>query len=525
MSDLQRLYISPLDPKLLSIILPEPARQSARNISYHTLQTFPEKRYGYLDLPPADADRLKKKLQGSILRGTKMKVEQARSEHTKRGSRGAAEDGSVGRTKQEKKSKTISKREDGVLPGMVLPEDRKVKRGWTEPAAQDKKKPKKNKKPEKHDASIKPSAYTDGPECLFKAKAPANAGGNMPEDTAKATKPKKRKRGDAEGTLVVHEFEKTMKYPTFLRSESGAVGKKPASAYVDGKGWIDEDGEVVEAEQSGRRTRSKGTRPKNDSHAEPKDVRREASMKGNANHPKKPKGEAHHPDVHDETSSSGGSSPDNEEDIPEEGKEPLKQSRESASSIDDDSQDNAVNTDQVRALSISTLSPTPPLEPSKEVHPLEALFKRPQSAASQTPRKPPLEVRTEFSFFDPDTEKDDVVPSVMPQTPFTQQDFQQRRLRSAAPTPDTAAPSKTNFGNVWSQDSGGGNIVSDEDGDEGQSTHVDPVVATKKETDGEVEESEFTKWFYEHRGETNRAWKRRRREAAKEKRQKENKRR
>ena len=40
---------------------------------------------------------------------------------------------------------------------------------------------------------------------------------------------------------------------------------------------------------------------------------------------------------------------------------------------------------------------------------------------------------------------------------------------------------------------------------------------------GEKEESEFSKWFWEHRGETNRAWKRRKREAAKEKRQKENK--
>jgi hypothetical protein len=34
--------------------------------------------------------------------------------------------------------------------------------------------------------------------------------------------------------------------------------------------------------------------------------------------------------------------------------------------------------------------------------------------------------------------------------------------------------------------------------------------------------SDFQKWFYEHRGDTSRAWKKRRREAAKDKRQREN---
>ena len=41
----------------------------------------------------------------------------------------------------------------------------------------------------------------------------------------------------------------------------------------------------------------------------------------------------------------------------------------------------------------------------------------------------------------------------------------------------------------------------------------------------EAPQSDFAKWFWEHRGETNRAWKRRRREAAKEKRKSDNKRR
>ncbi|KAL8955822.1 MAG: hypothetical protein Q9183_006514, partial [Haloplaca sp. 2 TL-2023] len=112
-------------------------------------------------------------------------------------------------------------------------------------------------------------------------------------------------------------------------------------------------------------------------------------------------------------------------------------------------------------------------------------------------------------------------------TPFTQQDFQERRLRSAAPTPDTAAPSKTTFGRVWSFESGRDHSVTEEDEDEeavdSVETPIAPTSAVDDGGDGEAKESEFAKWFYEHRGENNRTWKRRRREAAKEKRQKENK--
>ncbi|KAL9607273.1 MAG: hypothetical protein Q9204_009349 [Flavoplaca sp. TL-2023a] len=198
----------------------------------------------------------------------------------------------------------------------------------------------------------------------------------------------------------------------------------------------------------------------------------------------------------------------------------------SSEGSDSSEEKDEVNTDQVRALSISRLSPTPPLVTTREVHPLEALFKRPQTAASQTPQKPSLEVQTGFSFFGPDDEPADTTTVAIPQTPFTQQDFQERRLRSAAPTPDTAAPGKTSFGRLWSQGSGERDSGSDED--ERENITSTPRTSNGPHDNGaqeEGEESEFAKWFYEHRGETNRAWKRRRREAAKEIRQKENKRR
>ncbi|KAL2056527.1 hypothetical protein ABVK25_002921 [Lepraria finkii] len=114
----------------------------------------------------------------------------------------------------------------------------------------------------------------------------------------------------------------------------------------------------------------------------------------------------------------------------------------------------------------------------------------------------------------------------MPQTPFTQQDIRQRRQRSAAPTPDTAAPGKT-FGDIWE---GTSDVSDDEDDMEVDDTPKGKVKKgapeVKKgapEVKEEQQESEFSKWFWEHRGETNRAWKRRRRETAKDKRQKDNK--
>ncbi|KAL8830053.1 MAG: hypothetical protein Q9170_005916 [Blastenia crenularia] len=528
MSDLQRLHISPLDPDLLRIILSESARQSAANISYHTLQTLPNRRYGYVDLPLAEADRLRKKLHGSILQGTKMKVEKARLEKTRIGSGDADESINEGRSRPEDRNKPGNKREDGVLPGVVLPEDRKVKRGWTEPIPKERRKSKSGKKSAREDATAKPSAHTDGPECLFKTKVPPNARGNVSQDAVAASKMKKRKRGNAEKTVVVHEFEKTTKHPSFLRNGTVTKGKNSASAYVEGKGWVDENGGVIEAEKSSRNTRSKAT---NTNGGIPEVVNTqektgEFESKRGTLRPRRPTRKVQHQTLSDETSSSGDTNSDHGDKTITVKITSPKKSQQSDGSIENDYHgESEVNINQVRALSISRFSPTPPSEATKEVHPLETLFKRPKSAASQTPRKPPLEVKTAFSFFDPGAEQEDNVPMGIPQTPFTQQDFQERRLRSAAPTPDTAAPSRSTFGRVWSRDSVPGDSGSDKDQEDDESTPIASTTAGKQEPEDDAKESEFAKWFYEHRGETNRAWKRRRREAAKEKRQKDNKRR
>ena len=75
-----RLYISPFTPELLPIVLAPSVLPTASNISFHSLQTFPERNYGFVDLPAMEATKVKKKLHGSILKGSKVKVEEARAE-------------------------------------------------------------------------------------------------------------------------------------------------------------------------------------------------------------------------------------------------------------------------------------------------------------------------------------------------------------------------------------------------------------------------------------------------------------
>ena len=533
MVETRRLYVSPLDPELLPVVLYGPLRTLASNISYHTLQSFPDRRYGYLDLPTSEADRLQKKLHGSILKGVKMKVEKARPEKARTACRnGQDEHIEKANLKPTKSAKSAKK--DGILEGVELPDGRKVKRGWTEPAAKEEKKSMKRDKRESKSTAKKVSAHTDGPECLFKTKLPRNARENSAQDHPESAKPKKRKRGDSERDVVVHEFDRTTKQATFLRGDKDPNGKKSTSSYIEGKGWVDQDGNIIEEMKETRRTRQ-SARKKAHSIGNSVSAAHEGSdeAKAQAGRSKKPRtdGEPGKPgptlngvsnlESRGKIDATGGVQPQLDEYTKGSSEDGTSSEGSDISEGDDE-----VNTDQVRALSISRFSPTPPSEANKEVHPLEALFKRPQTAASKTPKKPLLEVKTGFSFFEPDEDPADTTTVAIPQTPFTQQDFQERRLRSAAPTPDTAAPGQTSFRRLWSQGSPERDTVSDEDeAEDGISTPVASKAPKKNELEEEAEESEFAKWFYEHRGETNRAWKRRRREAAKEKRQKENQRR
>jgi hypothetical protein len=164
-----------------------------------------------------------------------------------------------------------------------------------------------------------------------------------------------------------------------------------------------------------------------------------------------------------------------------------------------------------------------PITPPRDIHPLEALFKR-KAPSDTTPRLHPI--NTSFSFGitdDIDEDMEDPDPQY-PSTPFTRT----RDIRSAAPTPDTAA-----IGRKFSFSFAGNNNFShDDDIEEGyedeedqwQNANMEPLGVKEVKEGEEEEETEFAKWFWENRGDSNRAWKKRRRDVMKVKRQRENRR-
>jgi hypothetical protein len=535
-----RLHITPFDPSFQNLIIPASVLPRARNISYHTLETFPEKPFGFIDLPTMDADKLKKKLNGAVLKGTKIRVETARPESIPdpTADAGADVDADIPKAKKEKKLSKKRKHEgDGVIEGVQL-EGRKVKRGWTttekemiegkrkkarkEKNEEKPKDEKKSKKKEKR-TSVK-SKYSDEPECLFKTKLPG-ANPSKETDEGDSTHKKKQKRkSDCE--VTVHEFEKTVKYPTFLKSTTNAGSTKPiTTTFEDGVGWVDVTGKVVEPVKTKRRP--------------------EGIPAPDFSKPKAAIPEPQEDDVEDdETSSSGSSSSDEDED---------PSSSESESNVSVEQTDTVAQAEQVRVRTQPLSSPSatksesarpkssgsftnlsikiPPATPAtKRVHPLEALYKRPQGEDSTTNHDAEAQP---FSFFgngDENEEDDTLAPaSQAPMTPFTKQEFEFRNVRSAAPTPDTAHPSRSFH--FWASQGSADNAgldgaetdgledVEEEEGDDDADMEDGLAVAGEP---SQTPASDFQKQFWESRGDLNRAWRKRRKSAAKDKRYRDN---
>ena len=505
--DITRLHISPLTPPLLDTVLAPPLRTIATEISFHTIQTFPESSYGYISLPVMEAEKLKQKLNGSILKGEKLKVQIARP----KSSRNVKETGTTLeiKSKLERASKK-RKAEDGVIPGYELPRGRQVKRGWTAtPSAKKEERQRnatKNKdKNEKRSKGQGKSKYTENAECLFRTKTPPN----RPVDSVDNKKHKKSKN-KSKNEVLVHEFSKSATHPSFVRSVK--EGESFTNRFVEGQGWIDDMGNIKEPVSE---TITKQTQPE----------QRDSGMK------KKPAKRNNNTLVTKEESpdEAGGESESDWTSSSSISDDKGSVGSENASSDTSDDEDHLESSSDGAKQDKETLkpesdvaSPITPVNlesrpaPSKvEIHPLEALFKRPGLSDKS---KPTLEINTQFTFFGGNGEEDeeDRGTTIDPQTPFTKRDFQIRGMRSAAPTPDTALPNHAMF---WSPE---------DDGEEGGDTNFHPEDATPKSlaesTLQKPAESEFTKWFWDHRGENNRAWKRRKREAAKETRQRENRR-
>ncbi|PVH83160.1 hypothetical protein DL98DRAFT_513446 [Cadophora sp. DSE1049] len=579
-----RLHITPFNAGLLKTVIPPSILPNARNISYHSIVTFPEKGYGYVELPTMDAEKIKKKLNGTILKGTKVRIEKARPEKQV-----VIEEEEPERPKKERKTK----RKRDELPGVDIGE-RQVKRGWTTPA-----------KDAKKDQPIIKSKYTTGPECLFKTNLPPNVASKGKIAEVKLEK-RKRKPGKE---AVVHEFAKTTKYATFLRGSGVSNSARVVVQFVEGKGWVDEDGNVVEQVKKSRKIisapvesdseeetqdaepdhmevdiaapvsemeeSSSGSSSSEDSDSDSnsdsgapaeseteqqmralQDAQLQKTAKGNSSDSSSSSSESEDENV----SSSDDSSEDDSDHKVRSSPSPLaaKDSPKQDSSSSDESSDDEsvaeakwVDADSSSSSDSSDESDSSESDADSEieepqsavtnksqgstgpslsikipdsftstpitssVHPLEALYKRSKSNAMD----PPTAAEPSFSFFGADGDDEEIQAEThlqIPLTPFTQKDFEFRGMRSAAPTPDTAHPNKR-F--VWPSEK-------DEEDEEAVASSPIRNIEKAKGKDKETEpESDFQKWFYENRGDVRRAWTGRKKAAAKEKRQRENRKR
>ena len=516
-----RLHITPLTPDILPSVVPASLQASATDISFHTIPTFPENSYGYITLPEMAADKIKKKLNGSILKGKKFKVETARPSKRQRNDEEVEVEPEVDEKKKKSKKR---KSEDQVLDGYELPSDRKVKRGWTEPpgAKKDKRKAEKKNKADKKEKPQPKSKYTEKPECLFRTTVPPNRS----EETTDDKKAKKKKNKKKSSESVVHEFTKTVTHPSFLRSTGD--GKPETATFDDEKGWVDTTGNVKEAPS--KKARKADFRPGQVAGTK---------LKGSGHKPASQKEKARTPESSSESEDFTSSSGSSDESSDSESEDSSSSDESSDDASESPVKKQASNIEESKETVESTNTPESNTSGSeseankstkgaenaedaedakdsspKEVHPLEALFKR--SAPTESNPQPEPKADAGFSFFgNNDIESEDEAQPDEPQTPFTpftKKDFLGRGQRSAAPTPDTVLPTRHRN---WSEED---NMEDDED------VSIDIPVSKSRGVDTGMpkEETEFAKWFWENRGENNRAWKKRRRDAAKEQRQREN---
>ncbi|KAK3641505.1 hypothetical protein LTR56_011319 [Elasticomyces elasticus] len=497
--DRKRLHITPFSSTLHDRFIPPSLQPLVSNISFHTVETFPERAFGYVELPVMEADKLKKKLNGMTLKGAKVRIEDAKPEKKRKAE---AEAETEEERKVRKKSKReLKKREEGVLVGHEMEEGRRVKRGWTDDGSE-KKKDKKSKKVKTTDES------SNGKKMRFKTVVPPNQAPVDGKAKVKTDEKKDRKEKEKKGkkTTVVQEFGKAQK-PVIT---GGISVNAKAARFEEGQGWVDEEGNVVEAP-------AKSTRPKRERRTDtaaaaaplPSPVKTAV-----VNTAESDSDEEVSSVVSSDTSSEADADSDSEDDTPEPSKAPP-----------------TINTQVVTTPDDERLVDAP-----AEVHPLEALFKRPAPKPESATKPKPSPIDTSFSFFTSgpaaeEAEEERDGETRPPQTPHTREDLEWRSVRSAAPTPDTAAIGKRfdfplaldeddELEDVEERDEDVEEVGQQEDLNMGDSTIV-PVGTT---VDDERQESEFRKWFYDNRGDLNRGWKKRRRDERKQKRQRENKR-
>lgn len=546
-----RLHIAPLDPNLLKTIVPSAVLPSIRGLSYHTIQTFPDKPYGFVELPSADALKIKNKLNGAVLKGAKIRIEPARptkmptpSEDAVRPDVDAA---SEAREKSKKTKKDKKRKRDALeLVGVELEEGRKVRRGWTvtsEETISKKKKEKEKSKGKDRDkdrdkdkqdsrkSSKKErrkkepeSLYTNNAECLVKTLLPPNKRDLTNNDSGKANK---RVRKGQQQAVLVHEFERNTKFATFLKNTQDLAPEQAATSFVEGQGWVGEDGTVVENVKITRPTAFPKMQVARPDHSA-KSISWEGTSSRNV-----------------DTSS---------EDESETELDVLSMKRaEPALRHISPGKEKRVVSDVARPKSSSsarslTINIPPATPASGVIHPLEALYKRhkhDETGADQTAKtsEPFIfgglgdDLGNDDTPGPGETDRDKAGDSKSPygkqsiqppMTPFTEQDLEWRNVRSAAPTPDTAHPSR--ISRLWFPGQGDEALGALEEGNEKDGSDSDEAPSGQKSDDDQGYEdpannspANFQQLFWERRAELNRSWKKRRRISAKEKRYRENK--
>ncbi|CUS13337.1 unnamed protein product [Tuber aestivum] len=230
-----RLHITPLTPETICSLLPPKVlsdKAVIASMSFHKVPSFPEKSYGYFACDRDVADGIKKKLNGSLFRGVKVRVEDARPDAFVPG---GVPDGGVEEKEKRKRAKKDddgdgnkkakkSKKEKGVVDGIEL-RGRKVQRGWSRPP------------------TIATPVKGDGRrDCLFRSSAATSAFTLSGSTTASTGKSKKKK---TDGTIK--EFTHNTKFPQFLKGASLGKGVLATTATFDESlGWLDSSGTVIE---------------------------------------------------------------------------------------------------------------------------------------------------------------------------------------------------------------------------------------------------------------------------------------
>jgi len=531
-----RLYITPFNDSLLKTYLRPSLLSLVRNISFHTLQNFPEKPFGYVELPKTEAEKMRKKLNGTILKGQKVKIEEAKPNKSKRKVGEVEEETSAHNSTPTKRPKT--KEAQGVLPGVEVEDGRKIKRGWTEPVDQSSRKKRTKGKDEKKDnKESQASKYTQEQEMLFRTRRHSQS---TDDATGERKNKTKAKRMEKKSKPILHEFENRKVLPN---QPIGTKNDRKSYEYIDGKGWVDSDNNIIEAERKSRRNKSSAGDP---------------TTKESVSQSKNQVEEV--PATQEESIVI-----DPEQLIHDQPKVEKRKKREERNAKR--ATERAERNDELENETPPATSNLPSQQDSQtwtaSASALETLYKRrgvssittplslPSSTKTSPMRPPPINTKAGFGFgFTNDNSDDDeneAGDQVPPLTPFSREERDIRSIRSAAPTPDTAAIGRR-FSFSFMEDENDDSDDSDDsnDNESKAKTQDDEVKLDAHESDDnshaasglrdtndvhpdgkdqvEKEESEFSKWFWENRGDNNREWKRRRREALKGKRQRENRR-